>query len=560
MRPLVPLFFASLSCATLFIASCATPPVARIERADTAPATQPAPSTSPKPIDVPAIHRPDGESAAWWYRAGASRAAANGAMSGRARNVIIFLGDGMSLPTVAAARTLAGQRAGQPGEETLLAFEEFPHTALSRTYNTDFQTPDSAGTMTAIATGAKTRLGVIGIGQGARRGQCKDIAANTLLSIVELAESAGLSTGVVTTTRLTHATPASVFAHGPDRNWEDDTDMPAAAKAAGCRDLASQFIDSRFGDGIDVALAGGRGVFRPTSVEDPEYTDQVGLRLDKRDLVGEWQARHPDGRYVWNATQLADAADAPRLLGLFEPSHMQFDADRARDRAGEPSLADMTRAAIHALQRNDHGYVLLVEGGRIDHAHHDGNARRALEDTIAFSDAVRAAANDAGDDTLILVTADHSHSMYFAGYPQRGNPILGKVKGISGEDAGAGPYALDKLGLPYTTLGYANGPGYVEPDLGKPRPDLSNVDTEALDYLQEAHVPMGAETHGGDDVGVWARGPGSDAVRGSIEENVLYHFLVQATPALRARLCAAGTCNEDGVPVELPKPGDFVRK
>jgi len=172
-----------------------------------------------------------------------------------------------------------------------------------------------------------------------------------------------------------------------------------------------------------------------------------------------------------------------------------------------------------------------------------------------MSDAVRVASEmTSEDDTLILVTADHAHTMYFAGYPVRGNPILGKVKGISGEESGDKPWAADKNGLPYTTLGYANGPGHVTP-----RPDLSDVDTEAVDYLQEALVPMGAETHGGDDVGVWARGPGANAVRGSVEENVLFHFLVQATPTLRKRLCDAGTCNADGVPVELPKPDDFLK-
>jgi alkaline phosphatase len=510
-------------------------------------------------IDVPTVLHPDGETAAWWYRAGAARAAGNGAMSGRARNVIVFLGDGMSLPTVAAARILAGQQAGQPGEETLLAFERFPNTALSRTYNTDYQTPDSAGTMTAIATGVKTRLGVIGIGPATQRSDCAGVAGNELLSIVELAESAGLSTGVVTTTRLTHATPASTYAHGPDRNWEDDTNVPKNASA--CHDLAAQFVESKFGDGVDVALAGGRGRFRPTSVADPEYPDQVGLRLDGRDLVAEWQAKHPDGRYVWNARQLAEAKDATQLLGLFDVSHMQFMADRAKDGAGEPTLAEMTTAAIRALRHNANGYVLVVEGGRIDHAHHDGNARRALEETIAFSDAVSAAdAMTSDNDTLILVTADHAHTMFFAGYPLRGNPILGKVRGISGEDPGYSPFALDKLGLPYTTLGYANGPGHVSPEKTKEgRPDLTDVDTEHVDYLQEALVPLGAETHGGDDVGVWAGGPGASAVRGSIEQNVLFHFLVQATPSLRKRLCDADTCNADGVPVALPKPGEFAK-
>lgn len=529
------------------LAACASAPAPQDEPA--AQATQPAQATLVHAIDVPAIQRPSGESAAWWYRAGAARAAANGAMHGRARNVIVFLGDGMSLPTVAAARVLAGQRAGQPGEETQLSFETFPNTALSRTYNTDFQTPDSAGTMTAIATGAKTRMGVIGIGQGSPRGDCASVADNTLLGFIELAESAGLGTGIVTTTRLTHATPASVYAHGPERTWEDDSYLPAEKAKAGCRDLAAQWLDFDFGDGVDIALAGGRAKFTPKPID--------GMRKDGRNLVAEWQAKYGDGRYVTTAAELAQASDATRVLGLFAPQHLPYVADRKSD-ATEPTLAEMTRAAIAHLQRNERGFVLLVEGGNIDRAHHNGNARRALEETIAFSDAVRAADEATrDDDTLILVTADHAHTMFFAGYPERGNPILDKVRGISGEDPTDSEFAVDKLGLPYTTLGYANGPGFVAPQPGQTRPDLSKVDTQDVDYLQEALVPLGGETHGGDDVGVWAKGNGAEAVRGSIEQNVLYHFLVQATPALRERLCAAGTCNEDGVPVELPKPADF---
>jgi len=533
--------------AATLLAACAAGPG---PRADTL-AEQPPRAIAA--VEVPSLSGPREETAAWWYRAGAARAAANRAMSGKAKNVIVFLGDGMSLPTVAAARILEGQRAGRAGEENALSFERFPHTALSKTYNTDYQTPDSAGTMTAIATGAKTKMGFIGMGQGAALGRCEGSADDALLTFIELAESAGLATGVVSTARLTHATPGSVYAHAPDRNWEGDADLPAEARTQGCRDIASQLVDSPFGDGIEVALAGGRGRFQPTSVADPEHGGKVGLRLDGRDLVAEWQAKHRDGRYAWNAAQLAEAANAPRLLGLFEPSHMQYESDR--DEAAEPSLAELTRVAIRALQRDGDGYVLLVEAGRIDHAHHEGNARRALEDTIALSDAVRAADELTDDnDTLLLVTADHAHTMHFAGYPVRGNPILGLVR--EGDDAVP---ALDKLGLPYTTLGYANGPGYVAPG-PRGRRDLAGVDTAALDYLQEAAVPLDDETHGGDDVGVWASGPGAAAVRGTVEQNVLFHFVVQATPALRARLCAADTCNADGVPVELPAPADFMAR
>ena len=200
---------------------------------------------------------------------------------------------------------------------------------------------------------------------------------------------------------------------------------------------------------------------------------------------------------------------------------------------GEPTLAEMTRTAIARLQRNDKGFVLLVDGGRIDHAHHYGNAYRALTDTIALSEAVQAAVDaTSAQDTLILVTADHSHTLSFVGYPTRGNPILDKVRGSSGEDD-AGDVVVDGTGMPYTTLGYANGPGYTGASSSQPagpktffhagkeyqgaegRPDLRNVDTEDPDYMQESVVPLASETHGGEDVGIWARGPGSDAVRGS---------------------------------------------
>lgn len=528
-------------------------------------------------VDVPSIQRPQGETAEWWFRNGAAQAAERGAMAGRARNIILFVGDGMSLPTVAAARVLEGQRAGRSGEEQKLAWEEFPATALSRTYNTDAQTPDSAGTMSAMATGIKTRMGVLSIGQQAARGDCAAALNAQALTLWQLAAASGMATGVVTTTRVTHATPGATFAHSADRNWENDSDLPEAARTAGCIDIARQMIESDFGNGPDVLMGGGRKGFMPTDQRDPEYDDRVGERLDGRDLIAQWKTRHPEGAYVWNAKQLADApADAP-LLGLFQPDHMQFEHDRAQDAGGEPSLAEMTRAAITRLQRNPNGYVLLVEGGRIDHAHHAGNAFRALTDTVAMSDAVRAAVEMTSEsDTLVMVTADHAHVMTFAGYPTRGNPILGKVMGSSGEGGEPGKLARDATGLPYTTLGYANGPGYVGATDQQPegpknarfdssgwqqaasgRPNLENVDTTDPDYLQESTLPLSSETHGGDDVGVWARGPGSAAVRGSIEQNTLFHLLLQAHPGLRKQLCDAGGCDARGVPVELPAPARF---
>ncbi len=200
---------------------------------------------------------------------------------------------------------------------------------------------------------------------------------------------------------------------------------------------------------------------------------------------------------------------------------MQFELDRAKDPAGEPSLAEMTAKAIAILQRNPKGFFLLVEGGRIDHAHHGGNAARALEDTNAFDEAVKAAlANTNARDTLIVVTADHSHVLTMAGYPSRTNPILGLA------DDGQGKPALGLDGKPYTTLSYANGPG-ADPE-GDPRENLSNVDTTAPDYKQQALVPMRAETHGGEDVPIYASGPWAHLFQGAVDQQYIFHVMNHA--------------------------------
>jgi alkaline phosphatase len=229
-----------------------------------------------------------------------------------------------------------------------------------------------------------------------------------------------------------------------------------------------------------------------------------------------------------------DATKTQHLLGLFEPGHMRYETDREADLAGEPSLAEMTRKAIEVLRTNRKGYYLMVEGGRIDHGHHLGNAYRALTDTIAFSDAVRMAATmtDARD-TLILVTADHSHGLTMAGYTARGNPILGLVRG-----PGATAPALDFNRMPYATLSYANGPGFavrdpaaataprtINPGRGQ---DLTDVDTTVPDFHQQSLVGLSAETHAGEDVALYARGPGAELARGSIDQHEIYHIMRRA--------------------------------
>jgi alkaline phosphatase len=227
---------------------------------------------------------------------------------------------------------------------------------------------------------------------------------------------------------------------------------------------------------------------------------------------------------------------------------MRYEADRAGDAAGEPSLAEMPGRALDLLERAPKGYVLLVEGGRIDHAHHAGNASRALGETIAFSDAVRVALERTKrDETLLVVTADHSPTLQLAGYPKRGNPILGLVRGSSGEGPVSDEPAKDLSGRPYATLSYANGPGYpgasdAQPEGAKRfphepesasgvtagRPDLAATAPDALDHLQEATLPLRAETHAGEDVPIYAGGPGATLFHGVREQQYVYHAIASA--------------------------------
>jgi alkaline phosphatase len=447
-----------------------------------------------------------------------------------AKNVILFIGDGMGVSTVTAIRILDGQRKGMPGEENVLSFERFPHVALSKTYEINQQVGESAGTATAIMTGQKTNAGLIGVSGRATRRDCASAMGHHLPSALELSESAGKSTGIVTTTRITHATPAATYAHTPERDWENDRDLTEEARQNDCTDIAAQLIEFPYGNGIEVALGGGRIKFLPGGIADPEGADVQEGRQDTRNLTREWLQKYPNSAYIWNQRQFdsIDPQSTDHLLGLFESDHMHYEADRAEDTAGEPSLAQMTELAIEILSRNSNGYFLLVEGGRIDHGHHDNNAYRALTDGIAFADAV-GVADEMTDmnDTLIIVTADHSHTFNFSGYPTRGNPILGKVKPNDSKGTPANKPKLMDDEKPYTTLGYYIGPGASW--VGGARPDLSKTDTiNDKNFIQQAAIPAEDDTHGGEDVAVYARGPGAGQIQGVMEQNEIFHVMQKA--------------------------------
>ncbi len=442
---------------------------------------------------------------------------------GRARNVILFIGDGMGVSTVTAARIYDGQSRGESGEENLLSFERFPNVALIKTYNTNQQVPDSAGTATAMHTGVKTRAGVIGIGPAARRRDCEAARRHELRTLADEARDRDMDYGIVTTTRITHATPATVFAHTPERDWESDEFFGPAERAAGCVDVARQFVDLPTASAPSITLGGGAREFRSGEAGGKRKTPG-------EDLVAEWLTAVPGRQFISSRAELEGIEASGAVLGLFSNSHMEFEALRDAG-STQPGIVAMTLAAVDYLEARGNGYYLMVEGGRIDHGHHQGQPGLALTEAQAFANAVQAAADRVDlAETMILVTADHSHVFTLAGYPTRGNDILGLVYGNdrSGEPNTEPTLADD--GQPYTTAGYANGRNAIRGP--RPRP------ATGLTAVAQALVPVAAasisgdmsydETHGGEDVALYGIGPGSEAVRGVLEQDRIFDIIMAA--------------------------------
>ncbi|XP_022104181.1 alkaline phosphatase-like isoform X2 [Acanthaster planci] len=455
-----------------------------------------------------------------------------------AKNVVFFVGDGMGISTVTAARILKGQNMGYPGEETVLAWEKFSSLALAKTYSVDGQVSDSASTATAFFCGVKSRDDIIGLDDRSKLGDCASTLNSSVESFLTLAHKAGKATGFVTTSRVTHATPAALYAHCPDRYWEDDEDVPPEERALGCTDIGSQLAEN--GKDFEVILGGGRRELTSRDFIDPEYPEKDGHREDGRNIINEWLLSKPTDRskYVWNLDDFnnVDPSETDHLIGLFERSHMHYEIDRLDDEAGEPSLAEMVEKAIKILQKDPDGFVLAVEGARIDHAHHGGTARLALLETLAMEAAVAKAMELTNEeDTLVIVTADHSHTLTIGSYPRRGNPILG-LYGNEAED-----------GLPTTTLLYADGPGGLlemeSYNRTGARRNLNHEDTEHLDFAQPAIIPMDDESHAGEDVAIYANGPMSHLFHSTHEQHYIAHVVKYA-----ACLNSQGHCKTSNAP------------
>ncbi|XP_037774007.1 alkaline phosphatase-like [Penaeus monodon] len=440
-----------------------------------------------------------------------------------AKNVILFLGDGLGITVGTASRILKGQRQGYSGEEGYLVWERFPNIGLLKTYNIDKQVSDSAGTATAYLTGVKANYRTLGVNGNVEEGDCAGSLKpeNRLDSILKWAQDAGKDTGRMVGSRVTHASPAGLYAKTPSRYWQCDTKMAKAGEhTRACKDIARQLVEDEPGRSINVIFGGGRQELGAPTLA--KARDKC-RRADGRDLVEAWaaekKAQGKTAAYVTSAEMLRDlqVEDVDYIMGLFGEIHMPYEIDGDED---APSLAQMVQAAVRRLRRNKEGFFLMVEGARIDHAMHDGRPRRALEEVLAMEEAVKQALDLVDlQETLIVVTADHSHVMTMNGYPQRGNDIFGVVEN--------NPDVTD--GMPYTTLMFTTGHGFNYTWDGEKvvRRNLTGVDTKDKDFEPLAAVPtiFGEETHGGEDVAAFAVGPMAHLFHRIHEQTYVAHVM-----------------------------------
>ncbi|KAF1399774.1 Alkaline phosphatase, tissue-nonspecific isozyme, partial [Spheniscus magellanicus] len=450
-----------------------------------------------------------------------------------AKNLILFLGDGMGVSTVTAARILKGQLQNHKGEESLLEMDKFPYVALAKTYNTNAQVPDSAGTATAYLCGVKANEGTVGVSAGVTRDRCNTTKGQEVTSILRWAKDGGKAVGIVTTTRVTHATPSAAYAHSANRDWYSDGEMPPDALEGGCKDIARQLVENI--PDIEVILGGGRKYMFPKNASDVEYPHEDkhrGTRLDRRDLVQAWHDAKPPGKvakYVWHRRDLL-ALNLSRVDFLLGESWHPRVPRPQPCALGDPwPVPGCWGSWSGQLPPGDAGIpkgCWYLQGcptpGML--------AKQALHEAVELDRAIGLAARlTSPQDTLSVVTADHSHVFTFGGYTPRGNPIFGLA-----------PMQSDVDRKPFTSILYGNGPGYKI--VAGERENVSAVDFAHANYQAQSAVPLRQETHGGEDVAVFARGPMAHLLHGVHEQNYIPHAMAYAAciGSNRAHCNAAG--------------------
>lgn len=390
--------------------------------------------------------------------------------------------------------------------------------------------PDSFSTATALFGGVKANYETGGVDAAVKLGDCQSSLneSHHVESILHWAQNANMGTGFVTTTRVVHATPAALYANTPDRRWECEATMPVDARGR-CKDIARQLVEEAPGNKLNVIMGGGRQCLVSNvtgSVTDPVDTWSC-YRQDGRDLIREWKDLRVRGKQSFavleNNSDLQNLDEGHHfVMGIFANGHLKYDSERDTGPEGMPSLSQMTISAIKTLEKHKNGFVLVVEAGMVDQAHHRGMAKQALNEVLALDTAIeetlKLMAND-NDETLIIVTSDHAHTLSISGYPEKGNSIFGVAQRSKTDQ------------IPYTTLGYMTGgpDGFqyeVAAETGKiTRRDPSTENTEDFNYVQQVAISTDENTHSGVDVAVHAVGPWAHLFHRVHEQSYVAHVI-----------------------------------
>jgi alkaline phosphatase len=452
---------------------------------------------------------------------------------GKAKNVILFIGDGMSIGHRTAARVLSkGIVEGRYGGE--LAIDDMPHMALVSTSGSDAIVTDSANSISAYTTGHKSCVNALGVYCALNKNTLEHPKVETISEIVK--RTRGMAVGVVTTTEIEDATPAGMVGH--------------TRRRADYNDIVKMFYDVK----PDVIMGGGSPNFLAKSTPGSKRTDED-------DYIKKFEA---DGyKFVSTKTELAAAGSSNKLLGLFNTGNIDGALDRFFLKKGsvekfpdQPDLTDQVRVALDILNRSDKGFVLLVESGRIDKYSHSLDWERAVYDTIMLDNAVKVAKDFAGsrNDTLIVVVADHAHPVSIVGTydderpgqllrDKMGNYDKSKFPNYPAPNANGYPEKVDVS----RRLAFVFGafPDYC--DLGRPYMDGENVPAVAgaerttnIANEKNCNVPGAARrpgnlpfdqpqgVHAADDVVLTAMGPGAELFRGRIDNTRVFRNMVTA--------------------------------
>jgi alkaline phosphatase len=458
----------------------------------------------------------------------------------KAKNVILFIGDGLSPAHRVAARLLSkgiveGKSLGK------LAIDDMPRMALVATAGSDSIITDSANAASAYTTGHKTAVNAMGVYADRTASPFDDPKVETIASLSKRRH--GMAIGIVTNTEIEDATPASMVAHTRRRAAYDE--------------IVAQYFAAR----PDVLMGGGAANFLPQGAPGSRRKDEV-----------DYVARFREAGYAVATTRteldaLNAKAETRQLLGLFATGNMDGALDRKFLKGGgvkkfpdQPDLTEQMQAALNILSKNDAGFFLMVESGLIDKYAHALDMERAVYDTIMLDNAVAQArkwAQARGDDTLILVLADHNHP----------NSLVGTIN----DDMSTTPNVplrervsvYDKAGFPNYPAPDAEGyPSRVDvsrrlaifsaslPDhyeTFRPKLDNPNEPTEKGDQpgtfkanekyrdvpgvvLRFGNLPamMGASVHSGEDVILTGTGPGSDKIHGSMDNTDVFRIMADA--------------------------------